>query len=297
MAVYQSYTAGTADLYQTITGNGWGAQTFTVSTAHDCGYVDLYVYGASPSSITVSIRDTTTGTPSGVDKASGTMASGDVPSSSGAADWVRCTFSSAYSVAAGSQYAIILRCGSGTIYWSYKFIGAYTGGNKDFSTNSGSTWLGTTPNSDHHFKEGTSGVPTVTTQACTNTIARKSTGHGNITSIGEAAVTQHGHCWATSASPKTTGSKTLNGAKPNLGQFQSALTGLTPGTTYYVAAYATNSEGTGYGDDVTITTGTTIGRRHWWVERDEFHFFGEDGVHYYVKGIKSTTGLPWWYYT
>ena len=32
------------------------------------------------------------------------------------------------------------------------------------------------------------------------------------------------------------------------------LTGLTPGTTYHVRAYATNSAGTAYGDDVTFTT-------------------------------------------
>ncbi len=141
------------------------------------------------------------------------------------------------------------------------------------------------------------GNPTVTTQECTNTIAQKSTGHGNLTSIGDAAVTQHGHCWATSASPTTSDNLTENGAKPNLGQFQSDITGLTPGVLYYVAAYATNSYGTSYGSDVEIAGDvTTIGKRYRWVQKDEFHFFGEDGVHYYVKGIKSTAGLPWWYF-
>ncbi len=126
--------------------------------------------------------------------------------------------------------------------------------------------------------------PTVTTQECTDTIAEKTTGHGLLYSKGSSEVTQHGHVWATSVDPDTTDSKTENGAKPNLGQFTSAITGLIPNTTYYVRAYATNTEGTSYGDNVTIGSSSTIGRRDWWVERDEFHFISEWGVEQKVKG-------------
>lgn len=133
------------------------------------------------------------------------------------------------------------------------------------------------------------GLPTVTTQACTNTIAELSTGHGNITDKGNTAVTQHGHCWNTSTDPTTSNSKTQNGAKPNLGQFQSAITGLTPGTTYYVRAYATNTVGTAYGSNVTIATGSTIGRRHFWSEAEDLHWFGESGTELLVKGTPTTS--------
>lgn len=128
-------------------------------------------------------------------------------------------------------------------------------------------------------------VLTVTTQDCTDTIAGKSTGRGTLTNKGDSAVTQHGHCWSTSTDPTTADSKTQNGGAPNLGQFKSDITGLTPGTLYYVRAYATNSQSTAYGVNVTITTPSTIGRRYWWVEKDEFHFFGEDGVEYKREGV------------
>ncbi len=132
------------------------------------------------------------------------------------------------------------------------------------------------------------GVPTVTTQECTDTIAEKTTGHGTITDKGDSDITQHGHTWSTSPNPIILDNPTSEGTAPNLGQFQSAITGLLPNTTYYVRAYATNSQGTGYGSDVTIGSGSTIGKRYWWVERDEFHWWSEWGVEQKVKG----TSIP-----
>ena len=128
------------------------------------------------------------------------------------------------------------------------------------------------------------GFPTVITLNNTDTIAEKSTGHGSITNFGNSPVTQHGHVWSTSPKPKTTDSKTENGAAPNLGQFESAMTGLIPGTTYYVAAYAINSEGTSYGDDVTIVADTVIGRRFAWSGNRYLWYFDEFGVKRRILG-------------
>jgi len=129
--------------------------------------------------------------------------------------------------------------------------------------------------------------PRVTTQVCTNTIAEKSTGHGTIISEGGSNCTQHGHCWSTSHEPTTSDSKTENGEVFNLGQFESAITGLTPNTTYYVRAYATNSEDTAYGAEVTIPTDATIGRRFWWTEKERFYWWSEWGDKLHVDGIKD----------
>lgn len=77
---------------------------------------------------------------------------------------------------------------------------------------------------------------------------------GNMTSLGSGIVTQHGHCWATSPSPTTANNKTSLGSKNTIGEFTSNISGLSPSTTYYVRAYATNAVGTTYSDDVIFTT-------------------------------------------
>jgi len=94
-----------------------------------------------------------------------------------------------------------------------------------------------------------SSPPTVTTQAVTNVSGTTAAGNGNITNIGDASVTEHGHCWNTTGTPTIADSKTTNGAA-GTGAFTSALSGLTPSTKYYVRAYATNTYGTSYGNEV-----------------------------------------------
>ena len=131
-------------------------------------------------------------------------------------------------------------------------------------------------------------APTVLTQICGNTIAEKTTGHGVITAFGDSDVTQHGHCYGTSSNPDTSGSKTTLGAAPNLGQFQSDITGLTPGTHYYIRAYATNTTGTSYGINVEIDTGGTIGNRDLGVRGKNLHYFDEHGTERKIDGVAVT---------
>ena len=104
---------------------------------------------------------------------------------------------------------------------------------------------------DVTFTTMAAGTPIVTTQTTTSVQATNATGHGTIVDIGGSAVTQHGHCWSTSINPTTANSKTTNGAG-SAGAFTSSITGLTAGTTYYIRAYATNSQGTSYGDNDVI---------------------------------------------
>jgi hypothetical protein len=68
-------------------------------------------------------------------------------------------------------------------------------------------------------------------------------------------VTARGVCWSTSVNPTIAlSTKTTDGI--GTGTFTSSITGLTLGTTYYVRAYATNSVGTAYGNQVSYTTPT-----------------------------------------
>ncbi|MBO7630357.1 MAG: fibrobacter succinogenes major paralogous domain-containing protein, partial [Bacteroidales bacterium] len=73
---------------------------------------------------------------------------------------------------------------------------------------------------------------------------------GNVYIDGGSEVTARGVCWSTSPNPTIADSHTLDGS--GLGSFNSNITGLTPGPVYYVRAYATNSGGTAYGEQVTF---------------------------------------------
>ncbi|MHC1775519.1 MAG: FISUMP domain-containing protein [Lentimicrobium sp.] len=77
-------------------------------------------------------------------------------------------------------------------------------------------------------------------------------GGGNILSDGGAPVDLGGICWSTSANPTTTDNHTTDGS--GTGAFTSNITNLAGNTLYYVRAYATNSVGTAYGNEVSFRT-------------------------------------------
>ena len=95
-------------------------------------------------------------------------------------------------------------------------------------------------------------LPTVTTAIATNITQTTATSGGNVTSNGGDTVTARGVCWSTSTNPTTANNFMTNGS--GTGSFISNLTELSPGTPYYVKAYATNSVGTAYGNEITFET-------------------------------------------
>lgn len=75
--------------------------------------------------------------------------------------------------------------------------------------------------------------------------------HGKVLSHGASMVTAYGVCWSTSPQPTLADNHTTN---TNLEDgFYETLTGLTPNTTYFVRTYATNSQGTAYGNELSFT--------------------------------------------
>ena len=95
-------------------------------------------------------------------------------------------------------------------------------------------------------------VPTVTTLTVSNITSESATLSGNVTDDGNATVTERGVCWSTSHNPTVAGNHTVSGT--GMGSFMTSVAGLNAGTTYYVRAYAVNSEGTAYGNEVSFTT-------------------------------------------
>lgn len=108
-------------------------------------------------------------------------------------------------------------------------------------------------------------VPTVTTADIADTSYTSASSGGEVTAAGGADVTARGVCWSTTPGPTVNDSKTTDG--DGLGAFTSSLSGLDDNTSYYVRAYATNSAGTAYGQELSFTTFEML-MRTWYLPGD-----------------------------
>jgi uncharacterized protein (TIGR02145 family) len=95
-------------------------------------------------------------------------------------------------------------------------------------------------------------LATLSTLPIGNITGTTATSGGNITNNGGTSVTQRGVVWSTSPNPTTANSSSSDGS--GSGSYTSNLMGLSSNTTYYVRAYATNSAGTAYGNQLSFTT-------------------------------------------
>ena len=97
-------------------------------------------------------------------------------------------------------------------------------------------------------------VPVVGTASPAMATGTTATSGGYVSSDGGSAVTTRGVCWSASQNPTLADACSSDGA--GVGYFASTVTGLGGcGVVYYVRAYATNSTGTGYGTQATVSTG------------------------------------------
>mgnify|MGYP001488059388 CR=1 FL=1 len=94
--------------------------------------------------------------------------------------------------------------------------------------------------------------PIVTTLYVTTITSTSALCWGEASSAQDDKTTMIGFCWNTSENPTTSNSKTAWNGYNN--RFSEYLTGLKPNTVYYVRAYATNSAGTGYGENKSFKT-------------------------------------------
>jgi uncharacterized protein (TIGR02145 family) len=96
------------------------------------------------------------------------------------------------------------------------------------------------------------GLPILTTAAATNITNTTAISGGSITDDKGFTITARGVCWNTNQNPTITDTMTNDGAGKD--SFVSSLTNLSPNTIYYIRAYAINSSGTGYGNQISFKT-------------------------------------------
>jgi len=98
-----------------------------------------------------------------------------------------------------------------------------------------------------------SNLPTISTNVITDIKPNSSVSGGSIISDGGSPVTSRGVVWSINPNPTISlSTKTSDGL--GMGNFTSNLSGLSSNTTYYIRAYATNSVGTSYGNEISFTT-------------------------------------------
>jgi hypothetical protein len=97
-------------------------------------------------------------------------------------------------------------------------------------------------------------LPTLTTMTARKVTGNSAESGGYIAYDGNSEVTSRGIVWSETSNPTIDNYEGKSSAENGPGFFQSTLTGLSPGATYYIRAYATNSVGTSYGEQVSFTT-------------------------------------------
>lgn len=141
--------------------------------------------------------------------------------------------------------------GIGTQTFSSTLTGLY--GNttyyvRSYATNSGGTAYG----DEVSFTTSLPVAPSLTTKTISSLAVSSFNSGGTITSNGGAPITSRGLCWNSTHNPTITNNRTTESTNDN--SFISSITGLTPNSTYYIRAYATNDVGISYGNELTVYT-------------------------------------------
>jgi len=138
--------------------------------------------------------------------------------------------------------------------------------------------LGTAYGSEISFTTAPIIIGTLITYLPTSISRTTAISGGDITLDGGGNITQRGVCWSTTPFPEITDSHTnYTNDGTGTGKFESTLTSLSPGTRYYLRAYAINIVGVAYGEQFDFHTKigdiqgnlyntVTIGKQIWMTE-------------------------------
>jgi uncharacterized protein (TIGR02145 family) len=136
-----------------------------------------------------------------------------------------------------------------------------------------------------------SGLPSIATTSISSITTTTAFSGSSITSDGGSEVTGRGVCWSTTTGPTIANSITSDGT--GIGTFSSELTALTPGITYYVRAYATNSSGTYYGNELTFNTECNIPAAPGAITGNTNIASNATNVAYSISAVSDATSYTW----
>jgi M6 family metalloprotease-like protein len=151
-----------------------------------------------------------------------------------------------------------------------------------YATNS----TGTSYGADFTFK--TLSLPNISTAYATNISANTVTTGGNILCEGSSTVVTRGICWSHNPIPTILNDTTVDGTGG--GSFVRTIKGLSFGTTYFLRAYATNSSGTSYGEEIGFSTTEYTGVPGNTVQNFDFYPNPTRGIVNIQSGNNNSTG-------
>ncbi|HRX68844.1 MAG TPA: fibrobacter succinogenes major paralogous domain-containing protein, partial [Tenuifilaceae bacterium] len=123
---------------------------------------------------------------------------------------------------------------------------------RSFATNAQGTALGNMIS----FTTIANPLPKVNTGPVLNITQTTATANGDVYEEGAAEVTVRGVCWSTNPEPTISDNVIESGG--GLGEFTAEIEGLAAETSYFVRAFATNSVGTAYGNEVSFKTAPAV---------------------------------------
>lgn len=106
--------------------------------------------------------------------------------------------------------------------------------------------------SDTNDDETNNTLPSLTTNSITNISSSWAISGGNITDNGGLDISIRGVCWDLNTAPTTDNNMLVNGS--GIGSYTVEIPNLESNTNYHVRAFATNSLGTSYGNEVVFKT-------------------------------------------
>lgn len=143
-------------------------------------------------------------------------------------------------------------------------------------------------------------LPSVITTPPTTVLSTRSIAGGNVTKQGKSKVLSRGVVWHTDSIPslKNNIGFTVDGI--DTGKFTSDIKWLQPNSTYRYRAYATNSYGTSYGEELTLTTSDSlqIGDKHQggvivYIKKKGDQGYDSSTLHGIVIAEIDTVGFSW----